>query len=136
MKQYKHGETLYRAQWYFIPNYKGNKLFAFKFRFDPVPFVHKRVHRGFGNYYKIPKVMNEKRQWYDDGKRYGRLKRSPRNLPNPWDDYQRGDIDTRYSWKKRNKCRKQWQKKLKNGFSKYTFIQLEIELAEGSNPLF
>ena len=43
--------------------------------------------------------------------KYSRMKRSPRNLPDPWDDRLRGDTRTRKSWKNR-KAKKQWMKQL------------------------
>lgn len=54
--------------------------------------------------------MNESRQWFaSEG--YGRARRSPLNLPDPWDDHQRSDFHNKKSWKKR-KVKNQWQKNL------------------------
>jgi hypothetical protein len=104
----KYGELLVRKKWFVIKNYK-RELFAFRFRIDPVPFIHKTGTRYFGTYYRVPKIMNEKRQWDNE---YGRRKRSPRCLPDAWDDYQRSDIRTRKSWKKCRKVKKQWMKNI------------------------
>ena len=98
-----YGEVLYVKRWYAGPL----KLMAFRYRFDPVPCVHKR--KGwFYSWYKRPSVMNEKWQWFNS-EGYGRSRRNPCNLPDPWDDYQRGDIDTRKSWKNK-KLKRQWMK--------------------------
>jgi hypothetical protein len=99
-----YGEKLFARVWH--TRFSGKFIF-YRFRFDPVPAMgYKR-----GNFYcwcKRPKSTNEKRQWFaSEG--YGRLKRSPFNLPDPWDDYQRGDVRTRKSWKNR-KVKKQYIK--------------------------
>ena len=99
----KYGDKLYRCKWYFINS--RQELLAFRYRIDPVPFIHKRSSRGFGNWYKTPRVMNEKRQSFT---KFCRAKRNLRNLPNPWDDYPRADSYDRRSWKKNWKCRKQY----------------------------
>jgi len=55
--------------------------------------------------------MNESRQWFvSEG--YGRQKRSPLNLPDPWDDYRRSDTYNDKSWKKSRKVKRQWEKNL------------------------
>ena len=97
----QYGEKLYRTKFIWIWR-KSQAVHGFRYRIDPVPFISNRKHH-FGTYYKIPRVMNEKRQWDNE---YGRRKRSPRCLPDPWDDYIRADIHDR-SWK-RIKKRKQW----------------------------
>ncbi len=102
----EYGESLFARVWH---NRFSGKFLFFRFRIDPIPGVSN--HRGwFGNWYKTPRNINEKRQWFaSEG--YGRLKRSPLNLPDPRDDYQRSDLKTRRSWKSR-KIKKQWMKKI------------------------
>jgi len=103
-----YGEKLYRQRWYW-----GQKLeCVFRYRLDPVPGIYKKTHRNFGNWYKTPKTVNEKRQVYGN-EEYIRGRRNARNLPNPWDDYLRSDVRSRKTWKKRFKCRKQWEKHVK-----------------------
>lgn len=104
----KYGERLYRGRWYYLRDPKA-RFFSFRYRIDPVPFIRKRVRGNFSNWYKTPRVMNEKRQSFT---KFCRAKRNARNLPNPWDDYLRSDIRSRHSWKKRFKCRKQWEKSM------------------------
>lgn len=104
----EYGEKLYRGKWYLIPRY-NKRFFAFRFRIDPVPFIHKKVWGNFSNWYKTPRVMNEKRQSFT---KYCRAKRNAKNLPNAWDDYLRSDVRHRHSWKKRFKCKKQWAKSM------------------------
>lgn len=99
----KYGDILSCNWRYVCWAYRNNKILTYRYRIDPIPFVHKCNGRKFGNWYKIPKVTNEKRQWDNN---YGRIKRSPANLPDPYDDYPRADIYDR-SWKKVKK-RKQW----------------------------
>jgi hypothetical protein len=105
----KYGETLYRPTFIYIPRHT-TKLYAFKYRCEPVPFIHKKTGSYFKNWYKIPKIANEMKQFYGN-EEYVRGKRKPRNLPNPWDDFLRADSYVKYSWKKSFKCRKQWGKR-------------------------
>lgn len=91
--------------------YKGFYDVPFRYRFDPVPDVHKDKRRHFGDYYKNFRIYKRERSLYNDHKEFVRRKRSPRSLPDPWDDYQRGDIKTRRSWKNK-KVRKQYMKNL------------------------
>ena len=104
-----YGEKLYSKRYYL-----GKNFIQYKFRCEPVPFVRKRVGSWFRCWYKTPKTINERRQFYGS-KEYIRLKRNPINLPERNDDYLRSDIRTRKSWKKRSKCRKQWEKYVKMG---------------------
>lgn len=98
-----YGEVLYKRRWYV----GGLPSIAFRYRIDPVPGIHS--FRGwFKCWYKRPKTMNEKRAWFNS-EGYGRNRRSPRNLPDPWDDYHRSDVRTRKSWKNK-KIKKQWMK--------------------------
>jgi len=101
---FHYGEELISRVWH--TRFSGNFIF-FRFRIDPVPAMgYKRGN--FGCWYKKPKSINEKRQWFaSEG--YGRWKRSPFKLPNPNDDYQRGDVRTRKSWKSR-KVKRQYMK--------------------------
>ena len=99
----KYGDILESKWRYVCWAWRNNKPLIYRYRIDPVPFIHKR-HACFSDWYKLPKVMNEKRQW---DKKYGRTKRNPMNLPDARDDYPRADIYDR-SWKKSSKKRKQW----------------------------
>jgi hypothetical protein len=101
-----YGERLFARAWH--TGFSG-KYYYFRFRVDPVPTISKRDYR-FRYWYKVPKSIQEKRLWFASGG-YGRSKRSPFNLPDDRDDYQRGDVDTRRSWKSR-KIKKQWMKKI------------------------
>jgi len=85
-------------QWYL-------KKHDFVYRETPVPFTGKRNWR-FGNFYKTPHHAHERR-WNIAHKEYVRGKRSPRYLPDPYDDYPRGDIHNRKNWKKHRKT--QWK---------------------------
>jgi hypothetical protein len=106
MEVYKmeYGEELFAGTWH--SRFSG-KYYYFRFRVDPVPTIGRQGYR-FRHWYKFPKSYQEKRLWFaSEG--YGRLKRSPLNLPCAYDDYQRGDVSTRRSWKNR-KIKKQWMK--------------------------
>lgn len=64
----------------------------FKYRYDPVPFIHKK-HWHKGCYYRSIKTTQERRFSFtakDDGVRW-RGKRNFHNLPNAWDDVYRGN---------------------------------------------
>lgn len=77
----------------------------FIYRETPVPFTGRKNH-SFHNYYKVPRIMQEKK-WSIAHKKYVRGKRRAKYLPDPWDDHQRGDIRNRKNWKS---CRKtQWK---------------------------
>lgn len=105
----KHGDIVYRYSW----SLGWSTLVAhpFRYRFDPVPGIHKTLGTWFGCYYKIPRVMNEKRQWFaSEG--YGRWKRNPLNLPNPYDDWPRADRRYDKSWKKSKKVTRQYMKNI------------------------
>jgi len=81
----------------------------YTYRSSPVPGISGKCC--FGRYYKHMRMYKRERSlYYEDGK-YSRMKRSPRNLPDPWDDRLRGDTRTRKSWKNR-KAKKQWMKQL------------------------
>lgn len=97
----KYGEKLYRSQYMYFWKTKGVR--CFRYRIDPVPYISRQNLR-FKNIYKTPKTMNEKRQWDE---KFGRGKRSPKYLPDPWNDWPRADYKIKRSWKKQKK-RKQW----------------------------
>lgn len=90
--------------------FKGFYDVPFRYRFDPVPDVHK-CSSSFGSWYKNFRVYKRERSLYHEDGIYSRGKRSPSNLPDPWDDKQRGDVRTRRSWKNK-KIRKQYLKNL------------------------
>jgi hypothetical protein len=77
----------------------------FTYRRTPVPFTGNK-NWSFHNYYKVPRIMQEKR-WNIAHKEYVRGKRRTKHLPDPRDDHQRGDIHNRKNWKSRRKT--QWK---------------------------
>ena len=100
----KYGEILItQFRWY-----KRNVQFAY--RIDPVPFIRKSRRSNFYIYYKRPRTTQERRMF---DPKYSRVKRSPRYLPNAYDDFKRGDFHNRHSWKERCKIKKQWMKHTK-----------------------
>ncbi len=103
----KHGKRLYALVWH----RNGRGIISFRYRIDPVPFIRNGKRSYFKRWYKTPKTVNEKRQYYGS-EEYVRGRRNPRNLPDPWDDYPRADTYIKRSWKKNCKCRKQWMKKV------------------------
>lgn len=83
---------------------------SFKFRFDPVPGVHKRRNRHRG-YYRHPKTTSESRAWYvykNSGAKLRRVRRNPKNLPSIYDDRLVSNYNYR-GWK-RTKKRSQWMR--------------------------
>ena len=96
----QYGEILCRRQYLYV--LRNKPVRCFRYRIDPVPFISIRKWR-FQYSYKTPKTSNEKRQW---DQQFGRTKRNPKNLPDPWDDWPRADRYDR-SWKQKKK-KKQW----------------------------
>jgi hypothetical protein len=77
------------------------------FRIDPVPGTGKNVWK-FRDFYKTACCVQERKLYGDfDHRRYGRGKRYPSNLPDPWDDYPKSRNYGYKSWK-RVKKKKQW----------------------------
>lgn len=77
---------------------------VYEYRRDPVPFT--RCRRGSGycsSYLKRPRTTQERRAYFhDEISEYDiqiRGSRSPRNLPDTWDDYIRADVGIK-NWKK------------------------------------
>ncbi len=104
----KYGEVLYKYDWHM--GYTKRVAVPFRYRCESVPGIHKFRGSYFKSYYKTPKSNNERKAWYaSEG--YGRIKRSPINLPNAWDDYPRADRYYDKCWKK-NKIKRQWMKNL------------------------
>lgn len=100
----KHGDIIIKEVWW-------KKYITFRFRFDPIPHTGYRLRNYFPSWYKTPKHMNEKRQFFAcEDQSLVRKKRTPWNLPDPWDDYKRSDRYLDKSWKKNHKVRKQWGK--------------------------
>lgn len=95
------GDLAFCFVWIGGNSYYDNFL-PYRFRIDPVPGIHCWHFRHF---YKRPRSMNEKRAWYNS-EGFGRARRSPRLLPDAWDDYPRGKQGK--SWKNR-KIKKQWE---------------------------
>jgi hypothetical protein len=83
----------------------GREIPEFKYRHDPVPFVHKsKWHRGV--FYRRPKTTQERRA-FDDSVDQGftpRKRRAANILPNAWDDIPR---HREKNWKKFR--RTQWK---------------------------
>jgi len=77
----------------------------YRYRVDPVPHIHKY---GNGHYYRLVATTNERKQWYNAIEQgvTPRRRRSPRLLPNAWDDRVISTQGNR-SWK-RQKKQKQW----------------------------
>lgn len=65
----------------------------------------------FTRYYRRPKTTGEKRENGRRGK-WNRAKRSKTNLADAWDELVLSRINWSRSWKKKTKCRKQWEKNL------------------------
>jgi hypothetical protein len=103
----KNGDILYSYQW--CKGWSKIILRPYRFRFDPVPGIHKDKW-SFSNVYRKPRYKNERKQWYAD-KKFVRAKRRPIRLPNDWNDRVRSDVYNNKSWKKNKKVRKQWMKK-------------------------
>ena len=101
----EYGEKLYRIHVWPAPY----RHIPFRYRVDPVPGVNNRWR--FANWYKNFRVYKRERSLYNEHKEFVRNKRSPYNLPDPWDDKQRGDVRTRKSWKNK-KIRKQYMKNM------------------------
>lgn len=102
----KRGEWLIAKRWWSRRGTTYPKA-CYRFRIDPVPYCH-NFHKWFGNWYKTPKTTQEKR-WSFAYPEYVRGRRSRWNLPDAWDDRQRGDTNNRKCWKNK-KIKKQWMK--------------------------
>jgi len=105
----KNGDIVYKYSW--CLGWKEMVAVPFRYRFEPVPGIHKSSGSYFKAWYKKPRTINEKRQWFNS-EGYGRAKRSPLNLPDPYNDYHRADRYYDTSWKKTRKVYRQWQKNL------------------------
>lgn len=104
---FEYGDKLYKGR----TSSNWDPLVYFRYRMDPVPGTSWRWGYQFRIWYKTGvNCLQEKREYYAYPE-YTRRKRSPKSLPNDWDDRQRGDVDTRRSWKNK-KVKKQWQKNL------------------------
>lgn len=102
----KRGDRLVRKSLWWDCN--GNHpVHTFRFRIDPVPFIWKNRYC-FREWYKFPEVMQEKRASFAYPE-FVRGKRKAHALPDSWDDWNRGDVRTRKSWKNK-KIKKQWMK--------------------------
>jgi len=97
-------EVFYKSEWILSKRYEQAR-----FRFDPVPFIHKRKRSYFKCWYKTPQTTNERRQVAGNEK-YVRGRRNFINLPQSWDDYVRADAYDKHSWKKNSKFGRQWMK--------------------------
>jgi hypothetical protein len=80
---------------------------VFRFRYDPVPGIH-HWKNSIRPYYRHMRTMQEIR-WYYAHKDIVRIrgKRTPKQLPNDWDDFWHARREK--GWK-RTKKRKQWMK--------------------------
>jgi hypothetical protein len=89
----------------------------FHYRFDPVPGTGKSFpwKCGFKSWYKHRNPCRQEKSFCFEHRDYIRSKRSFMNLPNPWDDFNRGDVRTRRSWKNK-KIEKQWMKNVDASF--------------------
>lgn len=100
----KYKQQLYTPTLYFFRIPMKKLKIWYKYRYDPVPYIHKYTNR-VRSYYRHVRTTQELR-WYYAHKKYIRSKRSPKNLVNTWDDVYISDNYTR-SWK-RTKKSKQW----------------------------
>lgn len=87
-----------RKQW---KRRKGT--YYFKFRSDPVP--HTGRGGGYSNYYRSPRMINVKRQYYKEVEHYSRPKACHKGESMWWDDYPR---TVQRSWKAQGKKKRQW----------------------------
>ncbi len=83
-----------------------------KFRSDPIPGTRCRRGSGYGQrVLRRPRTTQERRAYFhDEVSEYGiriRGRRTPRGLPNAWDDYVRSDVMNYKNWKKHR--RNQWK---------------------------
>jgi len=102
----KYGDILVKEVWW-----PRREYLSFTYRVDPVPNIHKRARSYFPSWYKTPRHINEKKQFFAcDDPSLVRGKRTPINLPQPYDDVRRSDSFIKKSWKKSYKVRKQWAK--------------------------
>jgi len=105
----KHGQVVFKYSWY--KHYTKMVAVAFRYRYDPVPGIHRFKGTYFKSFYKTPQTTNERRAWFaSEG--YGRPRRNFMNLPEAWDDRSRADRYFDSCWKKNRKVRRQWQKKI------------------------
>lgn len=120
----KHGDKVYRAHWYHALvwdepspwggyrsyHYEEKKSLAlygpvFRYRYDPVPGVH-HWKNSIHPYYRCMKTTQEIRWFYahkDEVRIRG--KRTPKQLPNSWDDHSHAHREK--GWK-RSKKKRQW----------------------------
>jgi len=94
-----------------LVHWRNGPLYAyFEYRCESVPGVHKK-HRG--HFYRRIRTIPEKRAWFatvdqlQEEQLICKLRRSPRVLPDSWDDIKRNDYEDR-SWK-RTKRKRQWK---------------------------
>lgn len=81
----------------------------FRYRIDPVPYIHKKR---FGNFLRNPKTFQETRE--NDKKEYEKYVRGKRKrLPTVYDEFWRSNGRNK-SWKNQ-KIKKQWQKHNQGG---------------------
>ena len=109
----KYGDIIKEPDWqHRWPAWKRYPRLSYRFRIDPVPCIGRKQGRAyFRLYYKTPRHINEKKQFYAcDDSTLVRGRRRPRNLQDPYDDLPRSDIYLDSSWKKNHKVRKQWEK--------------------------
>jgi len=104
----KNGDIIFLRAWWYWVNRKW--VYVVRFRVDPIPSCGKYRYK-FRNKYKKPQHMNEEKQFYACDSNLVRKKRHPVNLPNAYNDWRRGDIKTRKSWKNK-KIDKQWMKRI------------------------
>jgi len=109
----KHGDLIYYRRYVRYRYYEDAEREVFwqklghpyRYRMDPVPHVHKY---GNGHYHRRMRTTNERRQWESSIEQgvIPRRRRSPRMLPNTWDDFFIS-AQGNHSWKRQKKS-KQW----------------------------
>lgn len=121
---FEYGEVLYRPHWI---HYRGDvNKYRYRFRMGPVPGLYDGKKYWFPCWYKTGTNCLPEKRVYHEHREYVRGKRSIKNLPNDWNDYQRSDVKTRYCWK-RNKVKKQWMKNLSGKCSTDTIRNMELK---------
>jgi|GEM_PF-3907547 hypothetical protein len=90
-----------------------DKYLFFHYRFDPVPGTGCKYPWKcyFKSWYKTKNTCRQEKSLIFEHKEFIRAKRSFLNLPDPWDDIERGDCKTRRSWKNK-KIERQWMKNI------------------------
>jgi len=100
----KYKTKIYKRDYFFNGHLK-RRYIVYRYRFDPVPGIHKRKKYSI---FKRPKTTQERKYACSpEHKPYVRGKRRLPYLPEAWDDIYASNKYNKRSWKKIKK-RKQW----------------------------